>query len=358
LNETVNLRESSPVHFTLLKAASPFRVFFPSGAFRAGRLTHPGLLLVLALSWGAFGQPVGNSYQSLEALAADSELVVVGTIASVEDTNQPPSLDRLDAVKFSVKECLKGETSKVLQFVVPRWSWPDRELTNWVTSQTPLLVFLSESARLGNRQASRFRYAPRTPDAVVDLSSNALPRLLTPDFRPVRGVAAILAQARTAIAATKSGVYDIVSTNVPLDRVPKEYWASWAYLSVPVRREPGTVLRPDLSQRFNPRAQYDGYRVLAARGNGACLWDAETGRLERKFTGSAEEVQAVTFCPVGPFSPSKGQVLTGSGRRGGILGISKDNAIRLWNVEHGAVKRIFGPLMGPVMALNWGPEKL
>ncbi len=312
--------------------------------------------MVLALSWSAFGQPVGKTYQSLEALAADSELVVVGTIASLEDTNQPLSLNRLDAVRFSVKEYLKGESSKALQFVVPRSLWPDRELSHWVAAKTPLLVFLSESARLGNRQASRFRFAPRTRDAVVDLSSNAPPRLLTLDYRPLRGVAAILAQARTAVVATKSGAYDIISTNVPFDRVPKDYWASWVSLSIPVRREPGIILRPDLSPRFYPGAQYDGYRILAARGNDACLWDAATGKLLRRFKGSAEEIQALTFCPVGPFSPPKGEILTGSGKRGGILGRSKDNAIRLWKVEDGAVQRIFGPLMGPVMALGWAPD--
>ena len=48
--------------------------------------------------------------------------------------------------------------------------------------------------------------------------------------------------------------------------------------------------------------------------------------------------------------------LTGSGKRGGILGGSKDNAIRLWNIEEGAVTKIFGPLMGPVMALKWAPD--
>ena len=352
----MNFLKSSPVHFARLKAASGFRVLLPSSAFRAGQLTTLGLLVVLALPWGAFGQPLGKSYQSLEALAADSELVVMGTIASVDDPNQPLSSGRLDAVRFSVDECLKGESSKTLHFVVPRSLWPDRELTNWVTSKVPLLVFLSESARLGNRQVSKFRYAPRTREALVDLSSNAPPRLLTPDFRPVRGFTAILAQARMAITATKSGAYDIVSTNVPLDRLPKEYWASWASLSIPVARSTDAVLRPDLSPRFNPGAQYDGHRILAARGKDACLWDAATGKLLQRFTGSAEEIQALTFCPVGPFSPPKGEILTGSGQRGGILGLSKDNAIRLWKVEDGAVKRIFGPLMGLVMALQWAPE--
>ena len=105
----MNFLKSSPVHFARLKAASGFRVLLPSSAFRAGQLTTLGLLVVLALPWGAFGQPLGKSYQSLEALAADSELVVLGTIASVDDTNQPLSPGRLDAVKFSVDECLKGE---------------------------------------------------------------------------------------------------------------------------------------------------------------------------------------------------------------------------------------------------------
>jgi WD40 repeat protein len=48
--------------------------------------------------------------------------------------------------------------------------------------------------------------------------------------------------------------------------------------------------------------------------------------------------------------------LTGSGKRGGILGESKDNGIRRWNVEDGTVKTLFGPLMGPVMNLQWGPD--
>ena len=254
----MNLRNSSPIHPAPSGAASPFRSFPASGAFGAGWLPKPVLVLVLALAWGACGQPVGKSYQSLEALAADSEIVVVGTIVSVENTQRPFSLAGMDAVEFSVSECLKGGGAKTLHFVVPAWSWPDRELTNWVTSKAPLLVFLSESARLGNRQASRFRYAPRTRDAVVDLGSNAPPHLLTPDYQPVRGAAAILAQARKAIAATKSGAYDIISTNVPLDRLPKDYWASWAFLPAPccarTLRHASTRARTMTATVFSPCA--------------------------------------------------------------------------------------------------------
>jgi WD40 repeat protein len=331
----------------------PRRISLPE---RINRVIGAAVIVTAAwlLSWNAFGQPVAQSFQSLEALSADSELVVRGTIVSVENSNKPPSLNRLwEAVTFSVEESLKGDAPKTLQFAIRIVMWPDTTLTNWAASKTPLLVFLSESARSGNRQASRFRYASRTHAAVVDLSSNAPPRLLTLDFQPVQGAAAILAQAKTAIAATTTGTYDIVSTNVPFRPYPG---VGFAYLSVPVRREPGTVLRPDLSPRLPPKAQYDGNRILAARGNDVCLWDAATGKLIRKFSGSAEEVQAVTFCPVGPFTPPKGEILTGSGKRGGFLGISKDNAIRLWNVEDGTVKRIFGPLMGPVMALKWAPD--
>lgn len=348
----MNLQKRNPVLFAFRKSASPSFVFLPPGA-----ITKAGLSLLFALSWSAVGQPTGKSFQTLEALSADSELIVRGTIMSVENSNKPPSVHWWDAVTFSVEESFKGEAPKSLQFVLPAVSWPDPTLSNWIASKTPLLVFLSESARLGSRQASRFRYAPRARAAAVDLSSNAPPQLLTPDYQPVRGAAAILAHTRTAVEATKSGAYDIVSTNVPFDRLPSGYRALGpAYLSVLVRRESGVVLRPDLSPRLTSKAQYDGNRILAARGKDACLWDAETGKLIRKFTGSTEEVQAVTFCPVGDFTPPKGEILTGSGKRGGILGGSKDNAVRLWNVEDGTVKRVFGPLMGPAMALKWAPD--
>jgi len=327
-----------------------------AGASRIGTITKVGLCLLFVFSWTVVAQPVGKSFHTLEALAADSELVVRGAILSIENSNQAPSLNRWEAVTFAVVESLKGDAPKTMQFVIPSVSYPDRTLSNWIASKTSLLVFLSESARLGNRQTSRFRYAPFTRAAVVDLSSNAPPELLTPDYQPVLGAVAILARARTAIAVTKTGAYNILWTNVPFGRIPSGYAAPWAYLSLPIRREPGKELRPDRSPRFTPKAQYDGNRILAARGQGACLWDAVTGKLIRRFTGSAEEVQAVSFCPVGPFSPPKGEILTGSGKRGGILGMSKDNAIRLWNTEDGAVKKIFGPLMGPVMALNWSPD--
>lgn len=317
----------------------------PLGAFRTGTTTTAGLLLLLALSWSAVGQPVRFYTQTLEALAADSELVIRGRIVSVENSNKQPTLDRWCAVTFSVEESLKGHPPKTLQFMIPQASFPDRELSNWIASTTPLLVFLSESARWGSRQASRFRYAPLQRAALVDLSSNASPRLTTPDYKTVGDAAAILARTRTAIEATKSGAYDIVWTNAP-----------GGYLSVPVRRAPGLVLRPDLSPRFTPQAQYDGNRILAARDKDAFLWDAATGKLIRKFTGSAEEVQSVTFCPVGPFTPPKGEILTGSGKEGGILGGSTDNGIRLWNVEDGTIKRLFGTLMGPVMSLQWTPD--
>jgi WD40 repeat protein len=313
--------------------------------------------VLLAVSWSALGQPTGNLFYTLEALSADSELVVRGAIVSVENSNKPLSWNRRDAVTFSVEENLKGNAPKSLQFVLPfhSSSVQMQVLTNWIASRTPLLIFLSESSRQGSRQVSRFRYAPLTRAAVVDLSSNAPPQLLTPDHQSVRGVAAILARAKAAVEATKSGDYDIISTNVPIDQVPKGYGALVS-LMVPVRREPGIVLRPDLSPRFTPKAQYDGQRILAARGNDAYVWDATTGQLIRKFTGSTEEIQAVTFCPVSDFSPSKGEILTGSGKRGGILGGSKDNSIRLWNVEDGTVKKLFGPIMGPVMGLQWAPE--
>ena len=322
------------------------------------RRTFP-LVLIFALAGRAVGQPVGKSYESLEALAADSALVVRGTIVSAEDPNKSSWRQTGDTVTFAVQESLKGDadTSKPFQFVMPRTSWPDRTLTNWAATKTPLLVFLSASERLGNRRASRFRYAPRSRAAVVDLSSNAEPHLLTLDYQPLLGVTAILRQAKAAVQATKSGAYEIVSTNVPFDRLPKGYWTlGSAYLSVPVRRDPGRVLRPDLSLRLTSKSQYDGIRLLAARGQDAFLWDATTGKLVQRFKGSAEEVQAVTFCPVGTFSPAQGEILTGSGKRGGILGGSKDNAIRLWNVADGTVKKIFGPLMGPVMDLQWAPD--
>lgn len=349
-------RKRSPLLLTLVKSASACLVFFLPGASRAGAITNAGLLLFFTLAWSAFGQPIGRSFQTLEALSADSEFVVRGMIVSVENLDNPLSLHRWNAVTFSVEESLKGDVPKTLQFMVRPVSLPDPAVSNWITSKTPLLVFLSESVRMGSRQASRFRYAPTQRAALIDLSSNAPPQLLTPDYQPLRGAAAIVAHARTAIETTKTGAYEIVWTNVPLDRIPKGYEAAWVNLCIPVRREPGTVLRPDRSPRFTPKAQYDGHRILAARGKDACLWDAATGKLIQKFTGSAEEVQAVTFCPVGQFSPPKGEILTGSGKRGGILGGSKDNTIRLWNVEDAAVKKVFGPLMGPVMALKWAPD--
>ena len=107
----------------------------PPGAFRTGTTTAAGLLLLLALAWSAVGQPVKSFVQTLEALAADSEIVVRGTIVSVENSNKPPTLDRWNTVTFSVEESLKGHPPKTLQFVIPQVSFPDLEQSNWIASK-------------------------------------------------------------------------------------------------------------------------------------------------------------------------------------------------------------------------------
>ncbi len=75
------------------------------------------------------------------------------------------------------------------------------------------------------------------------------------------------------------------------------------------------------SAKYSPNGNY----IATGGGQGAFLWDADTGELIRRFIGHSGEVTSLVF------SPNSNSLLTGS----------KDSTAKLWNVSTGALLYTF-----------------
>ncbi|HTQ10780.1 MAG TPA: SUMF1/EgtB/PvdO family nonheme iron enzyme, partial [Fimbriimonadaceae bacterium] len=123
-------------------------------------------------------------------------------------------------------------------------------------------------------------------------------------------------------------------------------------LTLPMlRRDPDAAISEPLpdptppawpSARLSPDADYDGRRVLAARGKDVLLWDTETGKLLRRFTGHTTAVTAVAFERDGR------HILTGSD--GGTA------PVRVWEIATGHVTMRFPSLDGTIRSLELSPK--
>jgi hypothetical protein len=168
------------------------------------------LRLVLSttlLVWTAVtarGQPIVEDIDSVEWMAADSSLIVRGTVIA-EQIKEEPEGYVWHKVAFRVDETLKGEHRPTLQFIV-QTNTIDKEIGQWRDESRPLLAFLDDSPRVVARWRSknwaRFPFAPRTGycnGSFLELGRQGAPACYTLDFRALRGTEPILEATRNAI---------------------------------------------------------------------------------------------------------------------------------------------------------------
>ncbi len=142
------------------------------------------LVAVVTTGGTAWGQPVSSHFESIEWMAADSTLVLYGTIVGVK-TEQEEEHDVWQTVAFRVEETLKGEKRTTVRFAVDASGSGDK-INLWRNEGRPLIVFLDDSRKLAARMAGssglsgrryvRFSVAPRSgyvSDSFLELADDA-----------------------------------------------------------------------------------------------------------------------------------------------------------------------------------------
>ena len=135
---------------------------------RVRRGVNVWLVLILAVlavpASRVDAQPIVDDVESIELMAADSTLIVRGTILAMKTVEKPPGYV-WHTVAFNVSETIKGEHRAVREFLVLA-NTVEKDLQRWREQNRSLLVFLEESrytvARWGRREYLRFPFAPRT----------------------------------------------------------------------------------------------------------------------------------------------------------------------------------------------------
>jgi hypothetical protein len=157
----------------------------------------------------ARGQPVLESVDSIEWMAADSSVVVCGTIVAHKSEEDPQGLV-WHTVTLRVDETLKGRHRTTVQFVVAA-NTIEKQLATWKQTGRPVLAFLDESrcvvSRTRLRRFARFPLSPRkgwAKGSFVELDPAATPGAYTLDLKPITRPEEILRATRDAIAAPPS----------------------------------------------------------------------------------------------------------------------------------------------------------
>lgn len=166
-----------------------------------------GLLLftaLIAIANTARAQPIGEYYESIEWMVADSSLVVRGKIAALKVTSEPDDPGDWYHVTMRVDETLKGEHQQTRQFAVYE-SKRDKELRRWKDEDSPFLACLTENRRLvpQDRRYARFPYAPRTGygrGSLVELVPKAKPFTYGTNLLRLEEPGELLKAARDAVA--------------------------------------------------------------------------------------------------------------------------------------------------------------
>lgn len=153
----------------------------------------------------ARGQPLVTDLDSVEWMAADSALVVRGTVVGLETEKAPEFL--WHTVTFRVDETLKGEHRPSLRFLLQSNTRDEKDITRWKEQGRPLLAFLRESrcvvAKWHYREWSRFPFAPRTgyrERSFLELAPGAESPAYDLSLKALDGPEAILRATREAIA--------------------------------------------------------------------------------------------------------------------------------------------------------------
>jgi WD40 repeat protein len=255
--------------------------------------------------------------ESLDWPASQASLVVRGTVTAEERTKgDPQPWVSLATITFKVEETLKGSAQKTLRFVAPS-SQQYKPTPIWKPIGKPLLAFLSPSRFRFDRLKSRYEYVL---DSAIELDDKA--KATTADNESLSGADAILKYLRKALPKLTGPYY--VAKFKPV--------ANGYKLRLPELAATRSTWGNDPPVRFTNNAVYDGRRIIAARGNLACVWDAVSGERLHSLKGSDDQVQAVALAPDGD------RLLVSSGTRQ----IAADYSIRLWNLGSGKFDKILG----------------
>ena len=162
-------------------------------------------LFAIAMASPARGQPIVEDLDSLEWMAADSSVVVRGTIIVHKSEEESPGLV-WHTITLRVDETLKGPHRPTISCAVGS-NTIEKELARWKQSGRPVLAFLEDSryvfSRWRYREYLRFPLAPRkawVKGSFVELDPATRPGVYTLDLKPITQPEEILRAAREAIA--------------------------------------------------------------------------------------------------------------------------------------------------------------
>jgi hypothetical protein len=165
--------------------------------------------MLLLWTAAARGQPIIENIDSVEWMAADSTLIVRGTVIAEHKSEQPEGFV-WHTVAFRVDETLKGEHRSALRFIV-QTNTIDKEIGRWRDERRPLLAFLDDSprvvARWHSRKWARYRFAPRTgyrKGSLLELGREGAPSAYALDLRALARSEPILEATRNAIHGPSS----------------------------------------------------------------------------------------------------------------------------------------------------------
>lgn len=120
---------------------------------------------------------------------------------------------------------------------------------------------------------------------------------------------------------------------------------------IPIRRKEGKEWERGYTPSvvFSPDGRHIAAGVSISNENFIIIYDLETGRSVKEFSGGPEH-----FPTYIAFSPDGNYLVSGSG--GLFADISKDNAVRLWDVKTGKeIKRFIGHTKG-IMSVAFSPD--
>jgi hypothetical protein len=234
----------------------------------------PFLIIFSAVvTWAVPGgaQPLYMTVESLEWMAADSTVVVRGTIAGTSPATGPHG-EAWSLVSLKVAETLKGKHEPALS-VLSYYRAGDQQFVRWGQPGQDMLVFLVDCRRLGQDHAAAPKLALRPASSpCIELKTGIKSQVFTLDGECPNDPQIVLARARAAIAAVPQGARlcqhsvgsfgpqgsawygRILSVIVPIDRRLEAQAREWLKADAsPVQTAPDRW-RPQFPRREGARA--------------------------------------------------------------------------------------------------------